>query len=50
MVSRCSWRQGYRGISTTMAGNFEVAVKIENHKCNFLGSHIVIDLAAAKWT
>jgi hypothetical protein len=33
-----------------MAGNFEVAVKIEGHKYNFLGSHIVIDLAAAQWT
>jgi hypothetical protein len=33
-----------------MACDFEVAVNIEGHTYDFLGSHIVIDLHAARWT
>ena len=33
-----------------MESNFEVATKVEGEKYTFLGSHIVIDLAAAKWS
>jgi hypothetical protein len=33
-----------------MESNFEVATKVEGEKYTFLGSHIVIDLEAAKWS
>lgn len=33
-----------------MAGNCQVAAHIEGRKYNFLGSHIVVDLDAMRWT